>query len=174
VIEFVVNGEPAMVPDDGCSLLEALRNRLGVRSPKDGCSPQGQCGCCTVWVDGAPRVACVTPVGRVAGRTVTTVEGLEDAGAWSEALCAAGGSQCGFCTPGIVMRLAALGDARADRAAVEKALLAHLCRCTGWGTIVEAALSDTGPSARPDELPRDLEDAARRASLEGRSQFQQQ
>ena len=65
-------GSPVEVPDDGASLLEVLRDRLGVRSPKDGCSPQGQCGCCTVLVDGAPRVACVTPARRVAGRAVTT------------------------------------------------------------------------------------------------------
>ena len=58
--------------DDGASLLEVLRDRLGVRSPKDGCSPQGQCGCCTVLVDGQPRVACVTPARRVAGRPITT------------------------------------------------------------------------------------------------------
>src|SRR5204862_394771 len=79
----------------------------GVRSAKDGCSPQGQCGCCTVLVDGAPRVACVTPVRRIADRAVVTVEGLPDAGRWADAFCAAGASQCGFCTPGIIVRLAA-------------------------------------------------------------------
>ena len=62
-----VDGIVVEVPDDGASLLEVLREHLGRRSPKDGCSPQGQCGCCTVWVDGAPRVACVTPARRVAG-----------------------------------------------------------------------------------------------------------
>ena len=97
---------------DGISLLDALRDELGCRSVKDGCSPQGQCGCCTVWVDGAPRVACVTPIRRVAGRDVTTLEGLSDeqTARWSEAFVAHGASQCGFCTPGIVMRLAALED----------------------------------------------------------------
>ena len=135
-IAFVLDGQPVEVADDGASLLEVLRDRLGRRSVKDGCSPQGQCGCCTVLVDGAPRVACVTPARRIAGRAVTTVEGLDDdeQRVWSEAFCATGASQCGFCTPGIVMRLAALrgkGGQSADRGAVGQALLAHLCRCTG-------------------------------------------
>ena len=74
-----VDGRLVEVPDDGSSLLEVLRQHLGHRSPKDGCSPQGQCGCCTVWVDGAARVACVTPARRVTGRRVTTLEGLDPA-----------------------------------------------------------------------------------------------
>ena len=61
-LSFTLDGRAVEVADDGATLLEALRDRLGNRSPKDGCSPQGQCGCCTVLVDGAPRVACVTPV----------------------------------------------------------------------------------------------------------------
>ncbi|MFZ1490750.1 MAG: 2Fe-2S iron-sulfur cluster-binding protein, partial [Ilumatobacteraceae bacterium] len=73
-ITLTVNGRPATVPADGASLLEVLRDRLGLRAAKDGCSPQGQCGCCTVLVDGQPRVACVTPAARVAGRSVTTLE----------------------------------------------------------------------------------------------------
>ena len=80
-LAFTVDGRAVEVDDDGASLLEVLRDRLGCRGPKDGCSPQGQCGCCTVLVDGAPRVACVTPARRVAGREVTTIDGLPDAGA---------------------------------------------------------------------------------------------
>lgn len=140
-VEFELDGSPASAPADG-SLLDALREHLGVRSPKDGCSPQGQCGCCTVWVDGRPRVACVTPVTRVSGRSVTTVDGLADADRWADAFAACGASQCGFCTPGIIMRLAALGpDELVSRSAVDSALKAHLCRCTGWATIVEAAVT---------------------------------
>src|SRR5690606_13813036 len=110
---------------------------------KDGCSPQGQCGCCTVLVDGAPRVACVTPARRARGRAVTTLEGLpsEVSSAWAEAFTACGASQCGFCTPGIIVRLEGLrakGVAPDDEPAVERALAAHLCRCTGWRTIVDA------------------------------------
>lgn len=161
-VTFTLNGAAVSVPADGCSLLEALRDRLGVRSAKDGCSPQGQCGCCTVWVDGQPRVACVTPVARVAGRGVTTVEGLAAADEWADRLCAAGGSQCGFCTPGIVMRLAAIDPPRRDDATVRQALLAHLCRCTGWNSVVEAACG-----AAPQQADRDLAAAEARATLEG-------
>lgn len=167
-VEFVVDGRHVSVEADGASLLEALRDRLGVRGPKDGCSPQGQCGCCTVWVDGQPRVACVTPVARVAGRTVTTVDGLAEAPQWAERLCASGGSQCGFCTPGIIMRLAALEPARRTDDGVRHALLAHLCRCTGWQTVVDAALEPPLAEATPT-AGRDLAAAAARATLEGGS-----
>ncbi len=166
-IGFNLNRTPVVIPGDGCSLLEALRDRLGVRSAKDGCSPQGQCGCCTVWIDGSPRVACVTPAARVRGREVTTVEGLHPAvaEAWSQAMCATGGSQCGFCTPGIVMRLAAQRTPLTPEA-VDQALLAHLCRCTGWQTIHEAAqcVSVGGTPSRPASRIR--EQAERRAALE--------
>jgi aerobic-type carbon monoxide dehydrogenase small subunit (CoxS/CutS family) len=166
-LAFVLNGGPVEVPDDGCSLLEALRDRLGVRSPKDGCSPQGQCGCCTVLVDGQARVACVTPARRVAGRTVTTIEGLEDGERWAAAFAATGASQCGFCTPGIIVRLvAASARGPLTHGAVDQALLAHLCRCTGWQTIREAALDPAPVEAALKR--RDMPSAARRAALEGR------
>jgi xanthine dehydrogenase small subunit len=130
------------------SLLDALREQAHCHSVKDGCSPQGQCGCCTVWIDGAPRVACVTAVRRVAGRSVTTTEGLDPdlKSRWTRAFVGAGASQCGFCTPGILLRLAALeqGSRAVTRQAVESALLAHLCRCTGWQSIVEAACAALG------------------------------
>lgn len=182
-IDLIVNSRPVVVPDDGASLCEVLRDRLGFTSVKDGCSPQGQCGCCTVWVDGAPRVSCVTPTRRVRGREITTLEGLDTAGDWAEALTATGGSQCGFCTPGIVMRLAgrAAKGEPLDGAATRDALKAHLCRCTGWQTITEAAVmvsaagtpresgvggSEVG-SAAPLGDGRDIDRAAQRASLEG-------
>ncbi len=99
-------------------------------------------------------VACVTPIRRVARREVTTIEGLSDErrARWSEAFVAHGASQCGFCTPGIVMRLAALeGSSSAKRSPtelrrdVEAGLRAHLCRCTGWQSIVDAAAAALGP-----------------------------
>ncbi len=171
-LEFTLDGRAVSVPDSGAgtSLLEVLRDRLGCRSPKDGCSPQGQCGCCTVWVDAAPRVACVTPVRRVAGRQVTTLDGLapEVRARWAEAFSALGASQCGFCTPGIIMRLAGLADSREDSlepAQVERALLAHLCRCTGWRTIIEAGV--LGSSRETISSARDWVAAERRARLEG-------
>ncbi len=162
-ITILVNGRSVEVPDDG-TLLDVLRDHLGERAAKDGCSPQGQCGCCTVLIDGAPRVACVTPVRRVRGRSITTPDHVTDAAQWAEAFCATGASQCGFCTPGIIARFAGLRAKNPDasEADVEQALLAHLCRCTGWRTIIDA-----WSAFGADTAPRDLEAAARRAELEG-------
>lgn len=174
-VELTVNGEAVAVDaEPGTSLLLALREHLGVMSVKDGCAPQGQCGCCTVLVDGAPRVACVTPLARVAGRAITTVEGLapDVRTELAEALVAAGGSQCGFCTPGILVRVAALRargriGGGADRADLDRALAAHLCRCTGWQTIYEAFDPSRHVEHRiaGSSVPRT--GAARRAALEG-------
>lgn len=165
-VAFTCNGETIEVDSfPGESLLSVLRERLGIVSAKDGCAPQGQCGCCTVLVDGDPRVACVTPVIRVAGRVVTTVEGLEPAERLGLAggFADAGGSQCGFCTPGILVRAAWLrGKGRTARVDLDRALAAHLCRCTGWETVYEA-IDVTAPRtsrARGDG-------ATRRAELEG-------
>jgi aerobic-type carbon monoxide dehydrogenase small subunit (CoxS/CutS family) len=181
-VSFVLNGEEVVV-DDGISLLDALRDELGCRSVKDGCSPQGQCGCCTIWVDGAPRVACVTPIRRVKGREVTTLEGMShhQRDKWADAFVAHGASQCGFCTPGIVMRLAALEAGSEDRGRAKKAspmelrrdieagLRAHLCRCTGWQSIVEAAVDvlDDARETGEGATVRDQLLAGWRAQLEG-------
>ncbi len=166
-VTFVCNGALVDVDcADGESLLSVLRERLGLLSVKDGCAPQGQCGCCTVLVDGEPRVACVTPAVRVRGRSVTTVEGLDAdvRGGLAAMFLATGASQCGFCTPGIVMR--ACGSRSRD---LDKALAAHLCRCTGWRTVYDAIdgarAAGTVPAAGAGR--RDLGRAARRAELEG-------
>ncbi len=170
-LQLEVDGQQVEVRDDGASLLDVLRETLHVRAPKDGCSPQGQCGCCTVLVDGQPRVACVTPVRRVAGRAITTTDGLpaDVRTRWADAFCATGASQCGFCTPGIICRLEGLRtktSGAADRAGVEQALLAHLCRCTGWRTILDAwDAANEEPS--PVRAARDLTAAAARAEIEG-------
>ena len=165
--------------DDRLTLLDVLRDQLGVRSVKDGCSPQGQCGCCTVLVDGQPRVACVTPARRVRGRRITTLEGLDSdvRDRWATAFAATGGSQCGFCTPGIICRFAGLqakGGDHDDRDAAARALAAHLCRCTGWQPILDAwqayprlAGADSDSTADPDESQRAAADL--RATIEGRS-----
>jgi len=183
VIDLTVDGVDVSVHDDGSSLLDALREQVGCRGPKDGCSPQGQCGCCTVWLDGSPRVSCVTPARRAAGRRVTTIDGLgpELRRRWSEAFVDAGASQCGFCTPGIVLRLAALAGRRTppDEATVRTALAAHLCRCTGWQSIVEAGCRALGiamdtartagphPPTAPGGGGRDPLLSSWRAQLEG-------
>ena len=170
MIEFEVDGHQVQVPDDGASLLDTLRDHLDKRSAKDGCAPQGQCGCCTVLVDGQPRVACVTPTRRVKGRSITTLDGFADdeRQRWADAFCATGASQCGFCTPGIIVRLAGLEEKKPDASHedVRKALAAHLCRCTGWQTIIEAWDQRNAEHA-PD---RDFAAAAQRAEIEGRNQ----
>jgi aerobic-type carbon monoxide dehydrogenase small subunit (CoxS/CutS family) len=165
-VQFSCNGEQFEVDTaPGESLLSVLRERIGVVSPKDGCAPQGQCGCCTVLVDGEPRVACVTPVTRVAGRSVLTVEGLDvdvrdDLAA---RFVATGGSQCGFCTPGILVRLAAAAaKGKTRRIDLDRALAAHLCRCTGWQSVYDAA-----DASVPTTAARDANAAAQRAELEG-------
>jgi aerobic-type carbon monoxide dehydrogenase small subunit (CoxS/CutS family) len=164
-VQFSCNGEQFELDiAPGESLLSVLRERLGVVSAKDGCAPQGQCGCCTVLVDGEPRVACVTPVTRVAGRSVVTVEGLDASVREDLAtrFVATGGSQCGFCTPGILVRLAAHeAKGKTRRVDLDRALAAHLCRCTGWQSVYAAV------EASDDAPARDGAAAARRAELEG-------
>lgn len=168
-LQLDVDGRQAEVPDRGQSLLEVLREDLGLTAAKDGCSPQGQCGCCTVLVDGQPRVACVTPARRVAGRSITTVDGLgaDVRDGWARAVVDTGASQCGFCTPGIICRLEGLRTRTPDAGpeAVEQALLAHLCRCTGWRTLLDAWDRFTPDEPAADD--RDHDAAARRAEIEG-------
>jgi xanthine dehydrogenase small subunit len=167
-VRFSCNGAPVDTEvAAGETLLSVLRERLHLTSVKDGCAPQGQCGCCTVLVDGDARVACVTPATRVEGRAVTTVEGLEPQtrDRLAEAFVATGGSQCGFCTPGIVMRgAAAIGKGRTSRPELDRALAAHLCRCTGWITVYEAIARAATPELRTSSR---ASDAATRARLEG-------
>ncbi|MFV0526006.1 MAG: (2Fe-2S)-binding protein [Acidimicrobiales bacterium] len=180
-VAFGLNGRTVEVDDPSGSLLDALRGRFEVTSVKDGCAPQGQCGCCTVLVDGRPRVACVTPLRRVAGREVTTVEGLDPyrLTAWTDAFLATGASQCGFCTPGIITRLDPIagqpgqGEPPAVSGGdVRGALVAHLCRCTGWQTIIEAwdrFHRDPPETAVSLAAGRDPDRAATRATIEGGS-----
>ena len=180
MLSFRLDGVDVTVEDSGQSLLDTVRDQLGCTSVKDGCSPQGQCGCCTVLIDGAPRVACVTPTRRIVGKHVQTVEGLPavDQQRWGDAFACTGASQCGFCTPGIVLRLEALrakGVEATATAEVEQALLAHQCRCTGWRTVLDAwavgaASGPEGAAAGAGSakaVRRDWSGAARRAELEG-------
>jgi aerobic-type carbon monoxide dehydrogenase small subunit (CoxS/CutS family) len=164
-VAFTCNGVPIEVDaEPGETLLTVLRERLALFAAKDGCAPQGQCGCCTVLVDGDPRVACVTPAVRVRGRAVTTLEGLDETARddLAAAFVTTGGSQCGFCTPGIVLRVAALrAKGKTGRVDLDRALAAHLCRCTGWETVYEACTTSTTRSG-PDRSG-----ATARAGLEG-------
>ena len=141
-VRFTLNGSQVEVGDHP-HLLAALREELDVTSPKDGCSPTGQCGCCTVLVDGKPTVSCSLALDRVDGRQVTTLEGLDPAerDRYAAAFAATGALQCGFCTPGIVVRAKYLVDKDGPALTREKAarhLGGHLCRCTGYHAILDA------------------------------------
>jgi len=110
----------------------------------------------------------VTPLTRVAGRSVTTLDGLADGPGWCASFAAHGAAQCGFCTPGIVMRVAALpATARASAVAVDRALAAHLCRCTGWQPIRDAVAAGPGDSVAGVVSAGAVAAAGRRATLEG-------
>ena len=142
-VEFVLNGTPVSVRADHPHLLAALREELDVTSPKDGCSPSGQCGCCTVMIDGKVQVSCTYSVDKVAGRSVTTLEGVDadERQRFADAFASCGGLQCGFCIPGIVMRAKAQVDkkgAALERSDMARHLGAHLCRCTGYVKVLDA------------------------------------
>jgi xanthine dehydrogenase molybdenum-binding subunit len=132
-------------------LLGVLREECGINSAKDGCSPEGACGCCLVMIDGRPALSCLRKPEQTDGHEVTTLEGIpeETRRIISEAFVLEGGVQCGFCIPGIVVRASALiqQGKTDDRAAIAKALDGHICRCTGYGRIVDA-IQTAGEAAR--------------------------
>jgi selenium-dependent xanthine dehydrogenase len=142
-VRFRLNGRDLAVvahPED--SALDLLRERCGLTSPKDGCSPQGQCGCCLVLVDGHPRVTCAMTADKVEGKSIATLEGLSEGerDLWARCFVAAAGLQCGFCIPGIVMRAKAILEKTPapSRKEIAKHLDVHLCRCTGYTKILDA------------------------------------
>ncbi len=142
-VTFRLNGrETTARYEEGMHFLEVLREECGVASPKDGCAPQGTCGCCTVLVDGRPALACLKRPHEMAGHEVVTLEGIPKAqrDVLARAFVQEGAVQCGYCTPGIMVRAFSLleRDKAADRDAVAKALSGHLCRCTGYQRIFDA------------------------------------
>lgn len=162
-ITLTVNGAPrpaTVRPYD--VLLDVLREGLNLTGTKRGCD-MGTCGCCTVHIDGRPRLACLTLALDCAGRSITTVEGLRPDGRLDPVqrlFAEAGGSQCGFCTPGFIMTARALLDANPDpsEAEVREAISGNVCRCTGYVGIVEAVQSVTAdpdaPTANPAPTPK--------------------
>src|SRR5262245_20349656 len=135
MVRFTLNGvEKTADVHEGATLLQLLREGCGVISPKDGCSPTGQCGCCTVLVDGQAKVACAFPAERAGGRSVVTLEGVDERErrVFAEAFAYTGGVQCGFCIPGIVVRAKHMlqKTKRPSREEIARGLGAHLCRCT--------------------------------------------
>jgi aldehyde oxidoreductase len=145
MITFLLNGQNAQYSgDETTSLLTYLREERGITSVKDGCSGQAACGACLVELDGKPALACSTPMKRVAGKEVITIEGFPEnvRRTLGRAFVAKGAVQCGYCTPGILARAKILLQSNPDpsRAEVVKALNAHVCRCTGYARIVDAVL----------------------------------
>lgn len=154
-VSLRVNGRDVTVDSSHPHLLAALREELNITSAKDGCSPTGQCGCCTVLIDGKVIVSCQQSLPKVAGKTIVTLEGLplEERDSYANAFAACGALQCGFCIPGIVMR--AKGQIDKKGAALTKGdmsrhLGANLCRCTGYVKVLEAIESVAlGKNLRP-------------------------
>src|ERR1044072_3158246 len=110
-IRLTLNGQPIEASyEPGMHLLEVLREECGVLSPKNGCAPEGTCGCCLVQIDGTPALSCLRKPEQIAGHTVVTLEGLpeETRRVLSEAFVLEGGVQCGFCIPGILVRAGSL------------------------------------------------------------------
>lgn len=143
-LRCVVNGEAQEVDDvwQGESLLYVLRERMGLPGAKNACE-QGECGSCTVYLDGTPVCSCLVAAGQVEGREVVTVEGLADDGRLDpvqEAFIDAGAVQCGFCTPGLIVATHDLLHRRPDPTGseVREALAGNLCRCTGYQQILDA------------------------------------
>ena len=142
-VALQVNGQEVTVNAEHPHLLAALRDELDITSPKDGCSPSGQCGCCTVLIDGKVVVSCQQSLEKVAGKTVVTLEGLDqtERDSYANAFAACGGLQCGFCIPGIVMRAKGQIDKKGSaltKSDMSRHLGANLCRCTGYVKVLEA------------------------------------
>ena len=158
---FTLNGtltHYAADPDQ--ELLGYLRDTAGIISPKDGCSGEGVCGCCTILVDEKPRLSCRMTMKEVEGKRLTTVEGLTQAeqDAFADGFVVNGGVQCGFCTPGIVMKAAAIlrKNPEPTRQEITDGLTGNLCRCTGYKKIIDSveaaavALRTRTPVAYPE------------------------
>src|SRR3954468_20007047 len=160
-IAFNLNGKAVEVPyEPGMQFLEVLREECGVVSVKDGCAPEGSCGCCLIMVDGHPAMSCLRKPEQMQGKDVVTVEGLpaDTRRVLSEAFVLEGGVQCGFCIPGIVVRAASLmqqGRTEDSRAGA-KALDGHLCSCPVYGRILDAIQTAGDACKNGGQLTSDL------------------
>jgi carbon-monoxide dehydrogenase small subunit len=141
---FTVNADPVELDVPGMRrLLDVLREDLALSGTKEGCG-EGECGACTVLLDGLPVDSCLVPICQVDGATVATVEGLAPSEHALDPLQAAfletGGAQCGICTPGMLMAARAYLDAGGgpDEDAIRDAIAGNLCRCTGYTKIIDA------------------------------------
>ncbi|MEU2930261.1 (2Fe-2S)-binding protein [Streptomyces sp. NPDC007251] len=160
-LNVTVNGRKLHADDvwEGESLLYVLRERLGLPGSKNACE-QGECGSCTVYLDGVSVCACLVAAGQAEGREVRTVEGLADGEKLDEvqqAFVEAGAVQCGFCTPGLLVAAHDLIEctARPSDAEIREALAGNLCRCTGYEKIMDAVrLAASRKAEARAEVPR--------------------
>ena len=142
-VNFTLNGKRTTASyEPGMHFLEVLREECGIVSAKNGCAPEGTCGCCAIVVDGRPALACLRKPEQMEGRDVVTLEGIPEdmRELLGEAFVHEGGVQCGFCIPGIVVRASSMlrQGITDDREAVKQGLAGHLCRCTGYSRILDA------------------------------------
>jgi carbon-monoxide dehydrogenase small subunit len=153
-MRFVLNGKSVSVNAPPLKrLLDVLREDCRLTGTKEGCG-EGECGACTVLIDGKAVNACLVPFAHVRGARVTTIEGLKGRASLQRAFVTAGGAQCGICTPGFVMAAAALGP-NPSREDVRLALAGNLCRCTGYGGIYRAIEESVrGVRLQPDRKRR--------------------
>ena len=155
-LRTTINGKHHEVDDvwEGESLLYVLRERCGLPGSKNACE-QGECGSCTVYLDGVPACSCLVAAGQAQGREIVTVEGLSgEAGLHpvQQAFIEAGAVQCGFCTPGLIVAVHDLlqRSARPSDPEIREALAGNLCRCTGYETILDAVRLAAGRLGSPE------------------------
>jgi carbon-monoxide dehydrogenase small subunit len=142
-IDFTLNSRQVWLETDPLRrLLDVLREDFGLTGPKEGCG-EGECGACSILLNGRLINSCLTPVGTVAGQEITTIEGFRESERFKvldKAFADAGAVQCGYCTPGMVMAAEALlrKNSKPSEMEIREAISGNLCRCTGYGMIVEA------------------------------------
>ena len=149
-ISFILNGEPMRVEiEPHLTLLQVLRDKLELIGTKEGCG-MGECGACTVLLDGETINSCIFPAMEVEGKSITTIEGLIDAQGnihpIQKAFIEYGAIQCGFCTPGMVLSAKALldGNPKPTEEEIRNGIAGNLCRCTGYLQIVQAIKAVSG------------------------------
>ncbi len=158
-VNFVLNGKPVSADyEPGMTFLEVLRENCGITSAKNGCSPEGACGCCAVLFDGRPALSCLRKPENMEGHEVETLEGMpeEMRKSLGDAFIMEGGVQCGFCIPGILVRASHLvrEGKTEDRDAVSQALTGHICRCTGYARILDGIQTAGEAYKNGGNLPR--------------------
>ena len=155
IIKFTLNHKPVSIDvEPSMRLLDVLRNVLHLTGTKEGCG-EGSCGACTVLVNNIPYDSCLTPIINVKGKEVMTIEGIREEGEYEKiasSFAAMGGSQCGFCTPGMIIATYALlkENPHPDDEEIRVALSGNICRCTGYQAIINSVRLASGKENKDD------------------------